>query len=86
MKTEMMTQKEHEIMVAIAYRACKDLRISSITVAMDLDYCMEYQSLDLEKLRDFPAFDFAHDIFGINANLNHETHKLENCFLPRCAN
>ena len=78
--------KQLELIGNIAQRACKELHISSITVAMDLDYCMVHQSLDLEKLYNFPAFDFAHDILGINRHLNHETHKLENCFLPRCAN
>lgn len=78
--------KQLELIWNIARRACKELYISSITVAMDLEYCMKHQSLDLEKLYSFPAFDFAHDIFGIHANLNHDTYKLENCFLPRCAN
>ena len=82
----MITQKEHEMMVAIVRRANRELKTSSMTVALDLVYCIKHQSLDLEKLEKFPAFDFAHDIFGIHANLNHVTYELENGFLPRCAN
>lgn len=41
--------------------------------------------LDLQKLLDFPDFDFFHDVFGIERHLNRTNGKLENCFLPRCA-
>jgi hypothetical protein len=42
-------------------------------------------TIDLEKLLNFDNFSFAHDISGLNHNVNHETGKLMNCFLPRCA-
>ena len=75
-----------EIIVAIVHRANMELRMDSMTLTMDLVRCLKRQSLDLEKLYSFPALDFAHDIFGIHANLNHDTYELEDCFLPRCAN
>ena len=81
-----MTQTDHEIMVTIVRRANRELRMDSMTLALDLVHCIKRQSLDLEKLRDFPSLDFAHDIFGIHANLDHATYELENGFLPRCAN
>ena len=81
-----MTQHEQEIIVAIACRANRELRMGKIVVALDLAHCMEHQPLDLEKLYSFPALDFAHDIYGIHANLHTGTHTLKNCFLPRCAN
>lgn len=41
--------------------------------------------LDFNKLLSFDDFDFYHDILGIRKNLNRDTKKLENVFLPRCA-
>jgi hypothetical protein len=41
--------------------------------------------LDLQKLFDFDAFNFAHDVIGILRHLDRETGKLGGCFLPRCA-
>lgn len=41
--------------------------------------------LDLEILLDFDDFNFLHDIYGFINNMNRETGKLENNFLPRCA-
>jgi hypothetical protein len=39
--------------------------------------------LKLKELLEAENFDFAHDIAGIHNNLNRNTGKLENCFLPR---
>ena len=69
----------------IAKKAEALLGIDRIIVMMDLQFCMEKQPLDLKKLMSFEPADFAHDIFGINKHLNHETYELEDCFLPRCA-
>ena len=41
--------------------------------------------LDLSKLLAAPAFDFAHDIRGIQSHINRATGCLEDFFLPRCA-
>lgn len=81
-----MTQNKHEAALAIVRRAHRELGMDKATVALDLAYCMKHQALDLEQLYNFSNFDFAHDILGIHANLNHSTYELENCFLPRCAN
>lgn len=72
------------LIVKIAKRATKELGMQHITVVMDLEYCSKHEELDLEKLLNFSPVDFAHDIYGINRNLNHATFQLENCFLPRC--
>ena len=40
--------------------------------------------LDFESLLEFPDFDFKHDIAGIYNNLNRDTGKLKNFFVPRC--
>lgn len=69
----------------IAKKAEALLGVDRLVVMMDLHFCNEKQALDLQKLLDFAPADFAHDIFGINKHLNHETFELEDCFLPRSA-
>lgn len=41
--------------------------------------------LDFGRLLNSSGQDFAHDIVGIERNLNRQTGKLENCFVPRAA-
>lgn len=53
---------------------------------MDIDACHSNGCpLNLQKLLDADDFNFAHDVFGIRANINRETGEIENCFLPRYA-
>lgn len=55
-------------------------------VSMDLTAChVSGNPLDLDKLAKFDAFDFIHDIAGIDRHLDRETGELRNCFLPRCS-
>ena len=73
------------ILYLIAARANNLLGYEIIDVMMDLYYCIEGGcEIDLKKLFQFDDFNFAHDIVGINKNLNHKNYKLENGFLPRC--
>ncbi|MGD1832522.1 MAG: hypothetical protein ACPKOP_04165 [Sphaerochaetaceae bacterium] len=41
--------------------------------------------LDLEQFLDCSSNDFAHDIFGIENNIDRETGHLNNNFIPLCA-
>lgn len=41
--------------------------------------------LDFERLAEFPDFDFAHDVVGIQMHLDRTTGQLGRCFVPRCA-
>lgn len=41
--------------------------------------------LDLIKLLNFDDFNFYHDINGMLKNINIETGKLDNFFMPRCS-
>ena len=41
--------------------------------------------LKLTELLNAADFDFAHDLIGIQNNLNRSTGELENCFVPRYA-
>ena len=53
---------------------------------MDITIChSEAREMKLEELLNAPLMDFAHDVFGINQHLDHGTHKLTDCFLPRYA-
>lgn len=74
---------------AIAKRVFRELEgypDDRVTLDMDLTAChCNGCPLDLQKLLDAPAFDFAHDIYGIRRHINRETGQIEGCFLPRCA-
>ena len=50
-----------------------------------MDINCVYDLIDIDKLMQFDAFNFLHDIYGIIQNLNRRTGKLENNFLPRCS-
>ena len=41
--------------------------------------------IDFEKLLNAPPFDFKHDIYGIEKNIDKKTGEIKNCFLPRCS-
>lgn len=56
-----------------------------IDCMMDIEAADADVGLDLDKLLEFDDGDFSHDVGGIARHLNHETGKLEACFLPRCA-
>ena len=62
------------------------VKTKKIHIVMDLTMTHEngcpLRLFDLLKADDF---NFAHDIGGINRNLNHETYQLDNCFIPRFA-
>ena len=56
-----------------------------ITMGLDLLNAHDDVGIDFSRLLAFDNMDFIHDIMGIRNNMNRETGKLENCFLPRCA-
>ena len=86
-----MTRNDIDNIAAIAARAVKlfaeaGVKLKRLDVMMDLEFCHDDdQELDFEKLLAFKDSDLAHDIGGINRDFNRETHKLEDCFVPRCA-
>lgn len=81
------TREESALIAGIVDRA-RDmgLAVDTQTLSMDLTAChANGNPLDLVRLlREFPAFDFSHDIVGITEHINRATGKLENCFVPRC--
>ena len=57
-----------------------------LTLLMDLKNVNDKVcELDFEALLKAEESEFAHDICGIQRNINRETGKLENCFRPRFA-
>ena len=86
LKTKDMDKKKIELIDKVAQRAMMYLNWDPVTVAMDLTYCIEGGcDLRLEDMLTAKPMDLLHDIYGINRNLDHETYKLNNCFLPRFA-
>lgn len=78
-----------DLQVKVCERAEKDLSglkkiCDRTSLLMDLGSVPE---LDLPKLLAAPAFDFAHDIWGIIRHMDRSSYpgKLRDCFWPRCA-
>lgn len=70
---------------AILDRALKMIKADRLALAMDIEAANATCPLDPDRLLSFPDFDFFHDIFGIQSNIDRETGELQHCFLPRCA-
>jgi len=84
--------KDKEVMkveAAIAKRASSMATQAGFTypildATMDIDACHNNDcQLKLYELLEADDFNFAYDVFGIRANIDRTTGKLQNCFLPR---
>jgi len=81
-------QKKWDLVMAIADRAWEKMKANykdKLSLMMDIDATNENCPLKLQELLEAKDADFYHDIIGIHNNLNRQTKKLENCFLPRFA-
>lgn len=83
----MSTKSQHRSIVEIAKRAAGELRVDRprLDWIMDIEAANAAVGLRLDDLLHADHFNFAHDVLGIARNLNRDTGKLENCFLPRFA-
>jgi hypothetical protein len=86
------TKEEAHLIVRIIDRVTAYRRqvggdpIDRMELQMDITACHANGCpLDLKKLLEAPDIDFVHDVFGIHYNIDRTTGKLENHFLPRCA-
>ncbi|MFB6499740.1 DUF6874 family protein [Bacillus haynesii] len=61
------------------------LMFDRMSLIMDLECVNEEFNLRIEDLLNADDFNFAHDILGIQNNLNREKRKMENLFVPRFA-
>lgn len=81
------TLEEREVLEAIYKRATKKnpgINKTNFTMDMEATHCNGCR-LDLDKLLNFPDFDFWHDLHGIANHIDRHTGELKDCFLPRCA-
>ena len=86
----MTDRSQFELMSRIADRGLVVLTYAGVQtkkldIMMDLEYTNDVIPLDLQKFIDFDDGNFNHDISGIYANFSRETLKMDNMFLPRCA-
>jgi len=85
------TKDENNLIAAIATRFgdfAKQYGIQQnwLDTRMDLEAChCNGCPLDLPRMATARPQDLIHDVMGINANINRDTGKLENCFVPRFA-
>ena len=69
---------------AVAMAEGYSIPYDQMTAVMDIDAChCNGNPLRLQELLGADDFNFAHDVFGIRANLNRTTGQLDNCFVPR---
>jgi hypothetical protein len=61
-----------------------DPSFNRMDFVMDIDFAQEDLGFSLEALLDSANADFVHDVAGIRRNMNRQTKKVDNCFLPRC--
>lgn len=81
-----LSKEEYALCNKIAERAVKVCGFDKCTAFMDITIChSEAREIKLEELLHAPLEDFSHDVLGINQHLDHGTHKLTDCFLPRYA-
>lgn len=80
------TSHEHRLMYDIVDRGSNlGLIYDRLDMLMDLDACHSNGCpLDFMKLLEFGDSSFIHDVIGIAENINRNTGKLMNHFLPRC--
>lgn len=83
-----MGNEQRILMYKIAERAelMGLLLFDRLSLVMDLENTNNEVGLRLYELLNADDLNFAHDIIGIIKNMNRETGKLENFFLPRYAN
>ena len=81
-----LSKEEYALCNKIAERSVKVCGFDKCTAFMDITIChSEAREIKLEELLNAPLEDFSHDVLGINQHLDHGTHKLTDCFLPRSA-
>ena len=84
-----VSKSDQRLIQKIAYRAVDmfhavDLQVTPAQMMMDVTAVhANGNRLKLEDLLESDQANFAHDIGGIYRNLDRETGKLQNCFVPR---
>lgn len=83
-----MNKEKMNLIMGIIERADKVnlILFDRLSLMMDLKCAVEEFDLRLEDLLKANDLNFNHDLVGIQGNLNRQTKKFENCFVPRFAN
>lgn len=86
----MTKRKEMDLILKIVDRGYNEMYMYGLykirlDMTMDLEAAHADCPLDLQKLLDADEVNFYHDVMGIFKNINRQTKKLENCFVPRFA-
>lgn len=83
-----MDKKETTMIIADIAKRADDmglLHYDRMSIMMDLECADKHFGLDLNGLLNAEQEDFAHDILGIQNNIDRRTKTFENLFLPRFA-
>jgi len=81
-----MTKKENFKKIAEIAKRAEEMNLlmfDRFSLIMDLECAMERFNLRLDEFVKADNFNFAHDITGIQNNINRQTKEFKNCFLPR---
>lgn len=84
----MIDQEKVDLIIEIVNRAWESMKnhyTDKLDMMLDMEFANRDCPLKLQELLDADEFNFWHDILGIYKNLNRQTKKLENCFVPRYA-
>lgn len=84
------TEEDDVLIESVVKRAFEELELDAIIdkTCLSMDIAVTHLNgtpLDFNKLLSFDDFNFGHDVYGISSNINRNTGKLDNCFLPRCS-
>jgi len=80
-----LNKEQHLTLKEITKRA-NDMNIkigNDFTLEMDITLAVQHFNLDLEKLLEANTFNFAHDIIGIQNNIDREKKEFNNYFVLR---
>lgn len=82
-----MSRDEKMVVVEIAKRAdaLGIMMFDRMSLMMDIEAVHAETGLKLDELLNADDVNFSHDIVGIQKNLDRESKKLQNFFLPRYA-
>lgn len=79
--------EEFKTIVAIVERAekCGIAHSNRITNILDMEFANKQFHIRLDDMLHANQLDFSHDFCGIQANMNRDTCRVENFFVPRFA-
>lgn len=85
-----ITKSDYELIIKIVDRAealanARNIPYIRWSAMLDLETTHQNTPLKLSELHNADDGNFAHDVWGIHANINRSNGTLQNCFHPRFA-